>query len=300
MRHIRATVGAVITLLILLSAGVCPAQEPQVVATVNGQPIMSTGLDAELYRRWGDMTLGAMIQELAVEQAAAEAGVSVTDEEVEERKDNFQQNIDMQGMQTGTNFSMWLAKQKMSPYAFRKWIRSELLLERIVADDAAVTDEEITQYWQQNQGRFRQPERMRVSHICVKDRATADQVRQEILDGKPFEQAAKEYSIDPYTQDEGGAFGVITRGESSFQRAAFMLDADNQMTDPIQTEKGWHIIRRDEYMAACTPGFDEVKNQIRSRLESQKLMMLISQKRSEVMQNARVEHEIDPDDLATN
>ncbi len=298
MQRIATIVGATIALIMLLTAVPCLAQDDTVVATVNGQPLMADSLDKELYRRWGDITLGSLIQELAVEQAAAEAGITATEEEVQERVDRFQHRIDMQGAQSGTNFSMWLAKHKMNPYAFRKWIRTELLLEKLVGKDAEVSDEEIASYWEENQQRFQQPERMRVSHICVKDRAKAEQIRKEILDGLAFEEAAKQYSIDPYTQEQGGDFGVITRGDSSFQKAAFALDADNQMTEPVQTEKGWHIIRRDEHMPAGTPSFDEVKDEIRSQLERQKLLVLMNKKRQEIMQNARVEHEADPDELA--
>jgi foldase protein PrsA len=266
------------------------------MATVNGQPIMASTLETELLRRWGDIALGGLIQELAVQQAAAEAGVSVTDAEVAERADRFQRNIDMSS--SGGNFTQWLASQKMTPYAFRQWIRTELLLEKMVADEAVVSEEEVKQYWEQQKDRFRQPERMRVSHICVTDKAEAERIRKEILDGKSFEEAAGEYSIDPYTRDEGGAFGVITRGDSSFQKAAFALQNDNAMTEPVKTQKGWHIIRRDEHMPEAAPSYEEIKDKLTQQLEQQKLMALMNEKRAEIMQSARVEQECDPSALA--
>lgn len=298
MRHIRPTIGAILALLLLPGATRCLAQNDEVVATVNGQPIMASTLHDELLRRWGDIALGALIQELAVEQAAAEVGISVTPDEVDQRKDTFQRNVDLKGATTGQNFSMWLAQQKFTPYAFRRWIRTELLLEKMVTDQAKVSDQDVADYWEQNRERFRRPERMRVSHICVTDRAEAARIRAEIVQGRSFEEAAREHSIDPYTREQGGAFGVITRGESSFQKAAFALDADKQMTEPVQTEKGWHIIRRDEYMPAGVPEFDDVDDEIKEQLERQKLMVLMNNKRTEIMRSARVEQEIDPDDLA--
>jgi len=132
----------------------------------------------------------------------------------------------------------------------------------------------------------------------VTEKAEAERIRKEILDGKSFEEAAGEYSIDPYTRDEGGAFGVITPGDSSFQNAAFALQNDNAMTEPVKTQKGWHIIRRDEYMPAGVPEFDDLADEIKEQLERQKLMVLMNNRRAEIMQNARVEQEIDPDDLA--
>lgn len=296
MQHIRRTVCLTIALIVALGAGQALAQDDQIMVTVNGQPIMASTLESELYRRWGDIALGGLIQELAVQQAAAEAGITATDDEVAERSDRFQRNVDMSS--SGGNFSMWLARQKMTPYAFRQWIRTELLLEKMVADEAVVGEEEVKQYWEQEQDRFRQPERMRVSHICVTEKAEAERIRGEILNGKSFEDAANEYSIDPYTRDEGGAFGVITRGDSSFQKAAFALQNDNAMTEPVKTEKGWHIIRRDEHMPEAAPSYEEIKDTLTQQLEQQKLMVLINEKRSEIMQDARVEQELDPSALA--
>ncbi|MGI5817669.1 MAG: peptidyl-prolyl cis-trans isomerase [Armatimonadota bacterium] len=298
MQHLRRTFVVTIALITVLAAGQCLAQQNQVVATVNGQPIDSDTLTDELLRRWGDIALGSLIQELAVQQAAAEAGVSVDAEEVEERADTFRRNIDINAASSGGNFSMWLAQNKMTPYAFRRWIRTEYLLEKLVGDEAAVTEDEVRAYYDDQQQRFRQPERMRVSHICVNEKAEADRIRAEIINGKSFEDAAREYSIDPYTRDEGGKFGIIPRGESSFQKAAFTLQDNGAMTEPVRTEKGWHIIRRDEHMPAGTPSFEEMKDQLTEQLRQQKLMAMINKKRSEIMQSARVEQEIEPDDLA--
>ena len=124
---------------------------------------------------------------------------------------------------------------------------------------------------------------MRISHICVKTKEEAERIRAEIVAGKPFEEAAREYSIDPYTRDAGGAFGTVTRGEP-FQKAAFALKADAEMSEPVQTQMGWHIIRRDEHLPESIPGMSEVKDEIRERLEQQKLMALMSRKRAEIMQ----------------
>ena len=298
MQHLRRVVGASIALILVFGTGLCLAQDDQVMATVNGQPIDSETLNEELYRRWGDIALGGLIRELAVEQAAAEAGITATDAEVEERADRFRSNIDMKMADSGGNFSIWLAQQKMTPYAFRQWIRTELLLEKLVADEAAVTEEEVQAYWEKEKERFSQPERMRVSHICVTDKSEAESIRQSIISGETtFEEAAKEYSIDPYTREEGGAFGAITRGDSSFQNAAFALEDDKAMSEPVRSEKGWHIIRREEHLPAGAPSYEDVKDALRQQLKQQKLMALMNQKRSEIMQNANIEQECDPSSL---
>ncbi len=292
-----AHVFALVIILVALSIPAFAQDGGQVLATVNGEPITADTFQDELIMRWGDVALGALIQERAVQQAAAEAGVSVTDEEVNQRFENFQQNIDLQARGTGRSFSLWLAEKKMTQYAFRQWIRNEMLIEKMVEGDVTVTDEEVRQVWEASQEDLRQPERMRISHICVKTKEEADKIRSEILEGKPFAEAAQEYSIDPYTKDNGGEFGVISPGDNPFQQAAFELGADNEMTEPVQTEMGWHIIRRDEYMPASVPEFDEVKDDIRERIRNQKLLQAMNRKRSEIMQSAQIEHKMEPEQL---
>ncbi|NLO06445.1 MAG: hypothetical protein GX131_11530 [candidate division WS1 bacterium] len=298
MQHLRRII--VTTIAFIAVAGIVPAnaQQSPIMATVNGQPIVADQLHNELLHRWGDITLGGLIQELAIAQAAAEAGITVTDEEVMERAETLQRNIDLGSMSSGENFSMWLARQKMTPYAFRHWVRNELYLERLVGDAANVTDQEVRQVYDASREQLRQPERMRVSHICVTDLAEAQRIRGEIIAGKPFEDAAREWSIDPYTKDDGGEFGVITRGDSPFQRAAFALTSDLELSEPVQTEKGFHIIRRDEHMPEAIPEFDEIKDRIRSQMEQRKMLQLMNAKRNQIMQQARVEQEMDPDELA--
>jgi foldase protein PrsA len=281
-----------------LSAPLAWGQEaPQVMATVNGEPIMSDRFQEELLRRWGDVALGALVSQMAIEQAAAAAGVTVTDAEIDQRVENFQRNIDLKAPMTGESFSLWLARQKMTMYAFRQWMRTELLVEKMVAAEATVSEEDVRAVYDAARESLRQPERMRISHICVKTKEEAERIRAEIVGGKPFEEAAREYSIDPYTRDNGGAFGTVTRSENPFQKAAFALKADAEMSEPVQTQMGWHIIRRDEYLPESIPEYDEVKDEIRERLEQQKLIALMSRKRAEIMQNAHIEYEISPTDL---
>ena len=162
------------------------------MATVNGQPIMSAYFQSELLRRWGDIGLSSLISQLAIEQAAAEAGITVTDQEVEQRIESFRRNVDLQAPTTGESFSIWLARQKMTPYGFTRWMRAEVLVEKMVQDEAAVSEEDVRAVYDASRDRMAQPERMRISHICVKTKEEADRIRAEIIAGKPFEQAARE------------------------------------------------------------------------------------------------------------
>ncbi len=80
-------------------------------------------------------------------------------------------------------------------------------------------------------------------HILVKTREKALELQYRILNGEGFEELAKEYSFCPSGQ-KGGTLGYFKRGQMvpEFEEAAFKLDK-NQVSQPVETEFGWHLIK---------------------------------------------------------
>ena len=294
------TVAVVSFALVGLNAlSVSAEEEPKVVATVNGQPIFGQQLTDELLLRWGEMGLESFIQEIAIEQAAAEAGIEVSDKELEKHALEVQRSIDMRAPETGQSFTLWLAKQKISLYGFRKRLRIQMLLEEMVKDQVEVTDEEVKDLWERTKDRMRQPEKMHVSHICVTTEEEAKQVRAEILAGKDFAEVAKQHSIDPWTKDRGGDYGWIGRGDDPFQKGALELSQDGELSPPVETKMGWHIIRREEHRPASIPSFEEIRDELRERMLSQRRLQMMNQKRGEILQAAKIERNLEPADLVS-
>lgn len=85
-------------------------------------------------------------------------------------------------------------------------------------------------------------EEVKASHILVETKEEADKVKEEILAGKPFEDAAEEYSLCPSSQN-GGDLGFFGRNVMvpEFDHAAFDLKV-GELSDPVQTNFGWHLI----------------------------------------------------------
>lgn len=84
--------------------------------------------------------------------------------------------------------------------------------------------------------------RVRASHILVNSQEQAMKIKKEIVAGKSFEQAAKEYSACP-SKDDGGDLGYFCRGMMvpEFEQAAFTLPV-GRLSDPVETQFGWHLI----------------------------------------------------------
>jgi len=85
---------------------------------------------------------------------------------------------------------------------------------------------------------------IRASHILVKPKEKAEEILEELKMGADFRKLAKEHSECP-SKKRGGDLGKFTRGKmvKSFERAAFALKKD-QISDIVQTQFGYHIIKR--------------------------------------------------------
>jgi peptidyl-prolyl cis-trans isomerase C len=84
---------------------------------------------------------------------------------------------------------------------------------------------------------------VRASHILVNTKEEALKIRQEILNGISFEDAAKKYSLCP-SKTNGGDLGYFGKGDMvpEFENAAFALPI-NEVSFPIKTQFGWHLIK---------------------------------------------------------
>lgn len=85
---------------------------------------------------------------------------------------------------------------------------------------------------------------VRASHILVKSEDEAKKLLEEIKDGKSFADAAKEVSLCPSGRD-GGDLGFFKKGVmvKPFEDAAFAMKEIGEISEPVQTQFGWHLIQ---------------------------------------------------------
>jgi peptidyl-prolyl cis-trans isomerase C len=116
-------------------------------------------------------------------------------------------------------------------------------------------------------------------HILVGSEAEAKEIAAELKSGKDFAELAKEKSKD--TNAQGGDLGFFTKGQmlKPFEDAAFALDV-GEVSEPVQTQFGWHIIKVEEKRDQKMPGFDEVKEAIKTQLVQQKAQTVVTDLRN--------------------
>jgi peptidyl-prolyl cis-trans isomerase C len=144
--------------------------------------------------------------------------------------------------------------------------RNKVLMEALLqnAAKAAETDAEMHKVYDQAVKEMGAEQEVHARHILVETEAEAKAIEAELKKGADFAEEAKKKSKDPGAAN-GGDLGYFTKDQMvpEFAEAAFKLDK-GQISDPIHTQFGWHIIKVEDKRVKPTPSFDEVKPQVQN------------------------------------
>ncbi|MEA2081494.1 MAG: peptidylprolyl isomerase [Elusimicrobiota bacterium] len=162
-----------------------------------------------------------------------------------------------------------------------KALEDQILLEQVVEElkkgPLNVEEEEISDYYEKNRDFYLHPPRVRVSHILLSSKDEAVNMLAQIKDGKSFSKLASEYSIDRNTAKKGGDLNYFERGDMvpEFEEVAFKLQNTGDISKPVKTPFGWHIIKLTGRSTAVSKNKDEAKDEIVQFLSKQKLDELL-------------------------
>ncbi|MFR5264906.1 peptidylprolyl isomerase [Clostridium sp.] len=149
-------------------------------------------------------------------------------------------------------------------------LKKEILIQTTfsnIIDKVTVSDEDTKKYYEENQEEFEEPEMVSAKHILLKDSKKAAELKEKIVSGElTFEEAAKGNSFCP-SKEQGGNLGEFSRGMMvpEFEKVAFEI-AIGEVSDPVETQFGYHLIKVESKKDASTKAFEEVKEQIASKL----------------------------------
>lgn len=122
----------------------------------------------------------------------------------------------------------------------------------------------------------------RVRHILVENEAEAKNIIAQLKKGAKFDKLASEKSKDPGSKQNGGDLGWITPSNvvKPFGEAMAQLKKGQTTEAPVQSQFGWHVIRLEDTRDLKAPPFDEVKEQIRQRLQQQQIEKMLQELRA--------------------
>ena len=154
-----------------------------------------------------------------------------------------------------------------------KIIEKDLLIQigvKNIMNDVDITEEEIQKYYEDNSQMFKSAETVSAKHILVDTLDQMQEIKAEITNGMSFEEAAQKYSKCP-SAAQGGSLGSFTRGRMvpEFEKAAFELQV-GEISEPIKTQFGYHLIQLDERNPESMKSMEESKHMIVKNVLKQK------------------------------
>ncbi len=153
-----------------------------------------------------------------------------------------------------------------------------------------VTEDKVKAAYDEQAAKVPLEERARARHILVGTEKEAQDIKARLDKGEKFEDLAKQYSLDG-SKDYGGDLGYFTAGEMvpEFSKAAFALKV-GEVSGPVKTEFGWHLIKLEDRRQGGPQPYDQVKDPIRMVLTRK----VVQDKILDLRKTAKIEI-IDPD-----
>jgi peptidyl-prolyl cis-trans isomerase SurA len=256
----------------------------RVVAVVGNQPVLASQVDEEVFSRQSQgqqlptdpdsltairkqVVTSIVDEELLVQQAQRDTSIKVTDQEIADGvqqqiakiRTNFTSEVDYReelrkaGFQTPEEYRRWLTDQQ------RRAAFQNRLIEKLRQDGklkpVAPTEQEMRAYFDEQKANLgSRPATISFRQIVIaprpspaakaRTRAQADSIVLELRRGADFATAAKRFSQDPGSKDQGGSLNWFRRGVMvpEFERVAFMLKP-GVVSDPVESPFGYHIIQ---------------------------------------------------------
>jgi len=261
-RNDRVIIIAVLVCLIFLRLGGNACSEEKVVAEVGKEKITLKDYQDQILQYEKSKSFQQKLQSLTPEgkkkildgmvrdslfyQAAQEKGLTLNEETLKEIE---------------------LLKRRL---LIRKYVEQTLR-------EKPIEDVELREYYEKNSERFVIPEKRKLTHIVVKTEQEAQKLLAEVKAGKDFSLLAEQNNTDA-TRKKKGDLGWLRKGVmvKEFDDAAFQLKK-GEMSGIVKTRFGYHIIRLEDIKEQEQKKFEDVKADIRRRLEQQRIQELENQ-----------------------
>jgi len=255
----------------------------RIVATIDGEPV--TAHEVRRYAKDHNASpevpesqvLQALITDKLLEKEIKALGINARDEDI----DRYIGEVRSRSGLDEEGFKQALSAQGMTWEAYRAKVKAEIekaqLVNREIRQRVNVSPQEIERYYDAHKADYEIAEQVKVRDILfaidgseeddiARARAKAVEVRALATGGRDFAALARQFSDGPGA-DKGGELGTFGRGEmeSALDEAVFSLKP-GQVSEPIRTSAGFHLLRVDERIGAGHRPMAEVQDEIRDKL----------------------------------
>ena len=262
----RKIKGSILVIAIMLIFSLTACSNEKVVAKVEDVKITQDEFYDRLLQVSGNEVLETLIAEVLVDLESEKLNIEISQDQIDEELESL---AGYYGGEDGLKNAMETSNTSMD--VLEGQITNNLKVQELVKPYINISDEDVERYFESNKNVFNLPDQIGARHILVDTEEEADEIHGKILAGEDFEDLANEFSKDSNGED-GGDLGLFGRGEmvAEFEEAAFDLEV-GQVSQPVESSFGFHIIRVDEINEAKDATLEEFEDDIRDILSGQQM-----------------------------
>jgi len=236
--------------------------DAEVLCTVNGNPITRANVNKAVQQEWGRKILENLIEQELILQAARARGLAISEEEF-----NVRLNAVKSEYESLEEFNAMMAKRGIKGPAFRRQLRAQMLLEKLVAQIGEVTEEEARSYYNDHLSAYQAPERRHVHAIIAEDAEQAYQARQQVAGGADFDTVAADIGTEM-----AGDWEWLTKEDLRnplIRETAFSLKPGD-VSNPIFVDDQYYVLWVEEVQAGIDRSFEEVADQLVTKIRTER------------------------------
>lgn len=302
----------VLVWLLVTSPGSWAETANRIVAIVNDEVITQTDVSSRVDALLEDqqaapqakdpeqmerMVLQRLIEQRLLLQEARKESIAVTSDEVRKRLEDVRARFESEDA-----FEQSLTESNVTEEQLKEKLRDQLMVQRLVDSKVrsmiSVSPQEVAKEIGMHPDLAKPGDRVKASHILVrvnetrsaeKARALIDDLRKQLASGAEFAALAKRYSEDPHAE-EGGAMGWVAQGEllPELDAALFSLKV-GELSAPIQTKLGFHLVKVEERRDATTLSVTETDRNLAQQIYQRKFQEAFTRWLTDLKRHAYIE-----------
>ena len=239
-KYIRKAAAVIAVASMALSTAACSNGGKTVASYKGGKITQQEYYDEMKKSQSGKTALANMIINRVLEQ---QYGNKVSKKQVDKQYNNYKK-------QYGSQFDAVLQQNGMTASSFKQNLKTNLLTEAALKDIKKISKSQEDKVWKDYQPK------VKVQHILVSKKSKAEEITNELKNGKSFKSLVKKYSLDPGTKKNGGKLPAFDSTDSSldpaFKKAAFKLKTGEITKSPVKSQSGYHVIKMIKHPAKGT------------------------------------------------
>ncbi len=258
---------------------------------VNGDAITFGQLDSILEREYGQQVVSELITEKLVDQEARKHHITVSKAEVDQAVRQTLPSVPPARLDEAARQNFGVSLEGL-----REQQRVLLELQKLLGPRVKVTEDELRQYYQQNQQQFSTPQEVRLERVVTDDKAKAEAASQDLSRGAGIQDVVHKYGVRSGSAAKlNGTTDFIPIDQLPLQILPTVAQmAKGDVSPPLKTDDGYVVVRVVDRRGGEVRPFDQVRDQVREAVKQKKIQEMAGPYVESLWRRAKIVNQFGP------